>query len=330
MKLFNEYKNKYIAHTIDLINRFHAGYSYTKNEIADSFMQNCFNEPVYGYIDALLNRNKEADANFELLFFDKNQQAHTQLEGYIPVRPLNIELVWLSNLLKDERIRLFLEQDVIDKLQTNLINMDQKSLDFSKHFDIRNNYSDKDDYKAADYINNFKIILNAIDKKSVIQYSNIALDDRKYENCRAIPFRIEYSTLENRFRVSMYSMAESRAIKANISRLYNVSDIEEQTNNDNRDIIESIESKKASEPLVIAIKDEKNVIERCFSLFSYFVRKAYVREDGVYILEVSYYEFDKDEVIRSVLSLGASAMVISPAHIRQAIKDRLGLYISLT
>ncbi len=72
--------------------------------------------------------------------------------------------------------------------------------------------------------------------------------------------------------------------------------------------------------LTLQVKKEKNAIERCFAIFFMYNKEAEVSEDQqTYTLHIQYYDFDRADVIRYILSLGSSAVVVSPPDMRSEI-----------
>lgn len=326
MTVFNEYRNRYIVHTVGLINKIAAGAVLSKDDIQKSFEKHGFNEPIFGYINALLNANKSAEDNFCILNFREENKAGLEIHAKVPIRPLLAELIWLANMIEDKRIRLFLGKETIEKLVAALREKAIHMTGYSKYFDVRHSYKAGDDVESQEFLQKFHVVYEAVQNRSTLQFSNVASNGMKYENCKAVPFRIEYSNLENRFRVSLFSLDHNRPMKANISRLYDVAiceECKECKDVDGKYMLDAIAGRKAAEPLVIEVRDEKNAIERCFALFSSYERRAYAREDGLYILEIDYYEFDKEEIITKVLTLGHAVRIINNSPIKDAIKRRL-------
>ena len=81
--------------------------------------------------------------------------------------------------------------------------------------------------------------------------------------------------------------------------------------------------KNISDPLVLKIEDNKNTLDRCFNLFSSYDKKYYYDEEDNLILTIYYHDFDEAEIIRDILSLGKSAVVLSPEFVRKEVIKRI-------
>lgn len=324
MTIFNEYRNKYLTHTVELINKVAGGTEYSEQDIRDSFRKNCFNEVIFDYVEALLNVSQDIESNFDVLNIDDKKRVKLRLNTAIPNRPLSVELNWLANMFEDKRIHLFLSGKTIAKLSAVVKEKTIPATRYSQYIDVRNRYNGEDDVECEKFIHDFKLLYSAIQNKKVIKFSNIDAQGNKHENCKGVPFRIEYSILEEKFRVSIFSLDGQRPIKTNISRMYDIFICTEQADIDWEQMLAAIDKRKVAEPLIMEVKNEKNVIERCFALFSCYERqRAYIREDGLYILEVGYYEFEKKEIVNKILTLGAAVRVINSSNIKNEIKMRL-------
>lgn len=66
----------------------------------------------------------------------------------------------------------------------------------------------------------------------------------------------------------------------------------------------------------------KNVFERVHLLFANYHKKTYRQDDKQY-MDISYYGFDEENVIRDVLSLGVLVEVVEPDYIRKKILEIL-------
>ena len=56
---------------------------------------------------------------------------------------------------------------------------------------------------------------------------------------------------------------------------------------------------------------------------SYDKEASYDEETDTYTIQFYYYDFDRHEVLRQILSLGSAATVLEPADMREAIIERL-------
>ena len=72
--------------------------------------------------------------------------------------------------------------------------------------------------------------------------------------------------------------------------------------------------------VTLRLAPKNNAVERAFCLFApYDKEAAFDEESGVYTLTVFYYDFDEQEMIGQILSLGSAARVLAPEKMRQEI-----------
>ena len=90
-----------------------------------------------------------------------------------------------------------------------------------------------------------------------------------------------------------------------------------------KDILTKIKDKYVDEPIILQVKDERSAMERFFMSFSSYERYARVIEKDVYEIELYYYSFQKEEIIRKIISLGPYVKVKSPENIVETIMERI-------
>ena len=168
----------------------------------------------------------------------------------------------------------------------------------------------------------FRLIQKAIREKRSIRYDNLTrnglLTDRT-----SLPLRIEFSAMDQTFRVSMWSPdGEGRAVKAKISRLSNITLLESSDMTD-RNIAEILKSRLAPEPIIMRIRNRKKAPERAAQMFSMYDSMMEPLENGDWQMRLRYYEFDKLEIRQHILSFGPSVQVLSPAWLVEEICEYL-------
>ena len=138
----------------------------------------------------------------------------------------------------------------------------------------------------------------------------------------SFPINIEYSFLNDGFRVCVYNQEENRFIKLNLSTIKNIKlshETIEDLSKEYQDFLE-MNTKK----IELDVEPIDHVIERCFRLFSFYDREAkYDKEDNKYKLTISYLKQEENEVIRDILSLGSYVVVMSPKRIQKEVYKRI-------
>lgn len=335
MELFNKYKNKDFIIITNYINRCinNPDAALTENELSKELLgdaQNTFNE----LITALFNKNpngldsKHPNAN---LFMEYQGGIIPIRDNYIPIRLSTAEKSWLLYMLQNGNAKLFLEEEIINTLTAEL-KADLNIPDISKCIDIRT----LNDRPAITYTEEtkkiFRTIVSAIKEKRAITITNTAFNGIKYENQLVYPYKLEYSPQFDSFSLSALNVELNRPIKMNLQNLSNISICEPIDHYD--DFIKEFETKlttiREKEPVVIEITDEKNGYDRCSYKFSSFDRICYENENGNLTMNIFYYRFQKDEIIRNLMFLGPAVRIISPANIREEfisiLKDTYDTY----
>ena len=87
---------------------------------------------------------------------------------------------------------------------------------------------------------------------------------------------------------------------------------------------------KHQKSVTLCLKRKTNAIERCFSMFFPFDKKAVVSDEELsqYLLTIYYYDFDEDDIINRILSLGSAVTVLEPEAMKQKIISRLKASLS--
>ena len=240
----------------------------------------------------------------------------------IPTMPLSVlQKRWLKALCNDKRIRLFVNDEVLERLNNQL--QDMEALFKENNYYLYDKYSDGDPYDDPDYIKNFRTVLEAIHQKKTI---SVEYTGRFGQQKRFIcaPYKIEYSEKDDKFRI--ISKVRNRHSILNIARINSceltdnskVDDISEEDLPDNRRTSVTLE-----------IYDERKAMERVMLAFAHFEKSAVQISDDVYQLTLNYDSFDETELVVRVLSFGPMVKVLEPEGFRNLIQERISKQIEL-
>ena len=175
---------------------------------------------------------------------------------------------------------------------------------------------------VSDTDKKIKIIAEAILQNRSIMYDNIKDGAYEFRDELAYPVKIEYSFLNDAFRISAYQPNENRLFMMTLDTIRNVRMGDEQRKDLQSEYVAFLN--KNRKKVLLDVEPSSHVIERCFRMFSYYERKAvYNRKDNYYRLEITYNSYDEAEIIRDILSLGSSVVVLEPLKLRKKIKDRI-------
>lgn len=240
----------------------------------------------------------------------------------IPTMPLSVlQKRWLKALCNDKRIRLFVSDEVLERLKNQL--QDVEALFNENDYYLYDKYSDGDPYDDPDYIKNFRTALEAIHQKKTI---SVEYTGRFGQQKRFIcaPCKIEYSEKDDKFRI--ISKVRNRHSILNIARI-NSCELTENSKVD--DIYEEDLPDNRRTSVTLEIYDERKAMERVMLAFAHFEKSAVQISDDVYQLTLNYDSFDETELVVRVLSFGPMVKVIEPPSFRNLIQERISKQIEI-
>lgn len=311
MNLFNDYKNRYYRCIQNIINGIYNGEKYTKKDIR-TILQGAYLEDEIVLVKELVDGR----------FFDYEDDTASLMVGCdVPIRLNNLELAYLKMFVEDECFNGVLNDELLQKLKDEL--EDVESLGYNKFWKRENVDKFGDDMKEESFRSKIITLEKAILENKYIKYTSKNKKGEIFKDKIAYPYKIEYSIKNNRYRLVVF--CDNRAIKINIDVIMELEILKEKTvtAEEKAQIENFINAKKnISDPLVLKIEDNKNTLDRCFNLFSAYDKKYYYEGENL-ILNIYYHDFDKAEIIRDILSLGKSAVVLSPKSVREEVIKRI-------
>jgi hypothetical protein len=309
MELFNTLKNHSLYQTILAINELkHDKTKTLKNvDLRKRFvLPNASPEVLSDAENSLINHLFKVDVT--------SHSCTPRIHQTIPIIPTTLELDWLNTMINDSFGQLFLDEPLLKKLQDSL-----------KHY---KNYVP---YYQRQYFNNiatcdinFSILkkaYKAIQDNSYVYYESNDIYGNYYKG-NAVPYKIEYSFLNNSFYFIMWNEQKKITFKSLTSTI----DLLEIL--DKKFLPAAIEEankyvsnlKMSTNPLVLHLTKKRNALERCCTLFANYDKTIEVIDVDTYKFSIEYYDnFDIDEIILAIHSLGDSVTVVSPSSIRDMV-----------
>lgn len=232
---------------------------------------------------------------------------------------------WLRTLLCDEIFCSLLGS----KLEAKLLRLLEDVKPFPwQSIIIERGFRDNPSLVAPCLKENLKIIFKALQKNRLLEYKNLTASGKEYSGlCK--PEKIVYSPYLRSFQLSAINLSDNpeeislqRMTIANLSELCAVDDNFPITTT----TAKLLAKKRRPEILRIAIKPivSFNDVERAFLLFSTHEKSGYYNEtENIYYLDVKFYSFQVNSLIRKILSLGKAAVVLEPEDIRESILRRI-------
>lgn len=314
MNLFDETENKYYELLTCLLRD--SG-KHSHQEITELLEKYFPGDSDFEVTEALF----ATDEGSELVFMNAGDYLEPVLEQEFPIRNSAIEKQAARSLVSSPYVRHFLNRETIDKLKaaTSGISEEWSPADIT----VKNIFADGVSAAERAFASDITTITKAIRDGRAIQYDNIRPGHVKKEEATAFPVKIEFSVVNDRFRINAYEPSEQRFIKMNLDTMRNIVMLDEETDLDlEAEYREFL--KLNTKRVVLNVEPTEHVIERCFRVFSYYDRKAeYDREENKYRLEISYLRTDEKEVIKNILSMGSHVVVIEPVIIRQEVYRRI-------
>ena len=229
-----------------------------------------------------------------------------------PTTPLTtLQKRWLKAISLDPRVKLFgVEFPDLE---------DVEPLFTSADYYIYDQYNDGDPFEDEQYIKNFRIVLEAIRKRTQIKFDMI---NRKgnvmFVRCR--PLRLEYSEKDDKFRVVT---AGWRAVST-----VNLSKIRSCAHDMGYRRVSGRERTVAHDTITVKIRDERNAMERFMLHFAHFEKQAEKLDKKHYLVKIKYAHDEESEMVIRILSFGPMVEVLEPEPFRKLVVEKLEKQLS--
>ncbi len=214
---------------------------------------------------------------------------------------------------------MFLEPATKQKLISALENgIDQSRFPIkSEYIDVRSLSPDNKLSITDKLLTNFKTIVSAIKLHRRLFVTNTTFSGQIYKDQEVCPYKLEYSAQFDSFSLSCYPLDTKRPVKMNLANLAAVKLGDEivEYNEFLSDFEKQLKNTKEKVPVSIEIKNQAESYDRCAYLFSSYNTFCYDKGDDTLIMNIYYYRFQRDEIIRNILFLGHYVKVVSPKNI---------------
>ena len=222
------------------------------------------------------------------------------------IPPTELELRWLKAVSLDPRFKLF---DVDLSVLSNT-----EPLFTPDDYFVFDKYADGDPYDDPKYIENFRLIMNAIKEKRPLR---IGITNRKGMESvmNVMPDHLEYSEKDDKFR--LISMGHGHPITVNLARILYCRPFRGEVK------IREHEAPDIGRTAVMRLTDERNALERVLLHFSHFRKRVEKTDDKHFRLYIDYDSEDETEVLIRILSFGPLLRVEGPGELEELVKKRL-------
>lgn len=293
--IFSELYSAYY-HTVAAILKAAVDHSLQTEEIYHIVQKHAFGESILHIPSALL------EERWQLI-----KQDGTTPFKKAPYMPLTtLEKRWLKAISLDPRMHLFCDCH-FDFPEIEPLFLPEDILIFDQ-------YSDGDDYKNETYIQNFRLILDAIKKKYPLL---ITLKSRKGNPIHRVmmPEHLEYSEKDDKFRLIGSGNPFGNTI--NLGRIIHCQPYHQP--------IENLEKRNApnQQKVVFELVDKRKSLERVLLHFAHSAKEAEKLDQHLYRITIMYDKEDETELVIRILSFGPMIKVIAPLYFVDLIKQRL-------
>jgi hypothetical protein len=322
--LFHEMYGRYFLIAGELLRRAQARGQLTLNDIQKTAGERGFAETALRLPD-MLTSGEGASALFEQ---GDGESFKTFLE---PVtRPLSLlERRWLAAVLKDPRMRLFMDDSEIARASALLNGDASKDAGGVEPLFDDENYCrfdvgrDSDDYLDPSFRETFRTVLSALREGSALEVEFLGYIGEQRRKT-VIPLKIEYSMRDDLFRLIYQEAEQGRVLPIRIRRIERVTIVpgyekkyekkkEKKTENG------SPEMSRAS----VSVLDDNSALELAHIRFANYRVSVESVEPGARILKISYPSYEEDTLIAAVLSFGPAARVLAPSSMAGKIRAKL-------
>ncbi len=244
-----------------------------------------------------------------------------------PKRQLTtLERRWLKAKLSDRRIRLFLSDETLERLGSEL--EDVQPLYAPDFFRCCDRFSDGDDMSDPEYIKHFRICLKAYKEKRLV-YIRYLSGHGNMISMVVLPLKIEYSYKNDKFRIYCRQIGSRKKAKAFPYITVNIGRIVSAEPARNADAVmpakdEQMVFPEQTETIVVKVTEERNSVERFMLEFASYpkktVRDAKTRECTV---SIECRCADETELLIRLLGFGPTIEILSPPEFREKAAQRV-------
>ena len=294
--LFSEYYGAYFACVAEILSEAVEG-TLTKEKISEIAAKQGLGESVLTIPANLRN------GNWPLITPDCKTPVR-----HLPPHPTTLlQKRWLKTLLLDPRIHLF--------------GLTDKGLeDVAPLFDPAkivwyDRYCNGDSFEDESYIERFRLLLEAVKTHRKVQ---VIFDSHrgKHNNWTVIPYRLEYSSTDDKFRLLCHS-GKWRNRTLNLSRISYVR-LWGTFDPDDYPVPEL-----TNESVTLEVTNERNALERAMLQFSYLAKRTERISDKVFRMTLNYRQEDETELLIKIISFGPLVKVVEPDSFASLIKERI-------
>lgn len=221
------------------------------------------------------------------------------------------EGIFLKDLLAMPESRVFLEENVRRDLQQQIKICQENSTAKLGEFRVSKNWDNEE------YVRKARKAMEIVRQNVDFHYRNRTFqgDIRTGKGC---PIAIQVDVFTREWYLNFIDVDSRTEVLANLSRLKFL-DIENSVSFSQEEK-RKIKEERKNQKLTLAVKNEKGTMERACALFA--LKQRFMRHDrdtDELIMEISYSDYEKEEILSDILSLEDLAVVREPEELREEV-----------
>lgn len=236
-------------------------------------------------------------------------------EPYTPTTQL--ERRWLKAQLKDQKVKLFLSEDLLRQFLERL--QEEKELYRKEDFDFFDRNKKGDPYEEETYQKVMRTVLRGMYKRAELEIT----DQNKKE--RYLPLQMSYSMREDRFRlyaVSKRDILQDQMTILCMSKIKNAEILPERTISE-INLQKWLKEHREKKPVIVRVSDERKALDRFMIQMTDYEKKTEEKEDKKVDVHIFYRPEQKEELLERFLAMGPMLEVIEPQELRLEIEKRI-------
>ena len=254
---------------------------------------------------------------------------HSHLDRLPDLPVTHLERAWLKALLADPRLRLFLSDGQLARLEEALAGVEplyrQEDIVYFDRF------LDGDNYADPGYRRRLQAILAARADGTVLRLTYQAPKTGIHTGDHR-PLRLEYSPRDDKFRIYTVKVQEDARHSCHILNLGRIVDLfpSEARYDGAFDVAEWRRRHRCAQPLLLQVTSERNGVERFMLEFSSYEKQSeYDEETGACTVRLWYQWEDETEVLIRLLGFGSVVRVLEPASFVTLMRERVARQAAL-
>lgn len=230
---------------------------------------------------------------------------------------------WLKSILSDPKIRLFLEEATLYRLEHQLADIEPLCPERTfRFFDI---FTDGDPYLNPHYREVFRQLLEAVSAKEVLQIEFVTGKRRRMSGT-FLPIRMEYSRKNDKFRLLCHRIGKKGIAESGIINVGRIMQIHRTGRYlpDTGGMAEFFAKRRCDVPVQIRVSSERNGIERVLMEFASFEKRTMRDEKSdTCMIWIWYDPQDETELLIRLLGFGPVVEILGPPAFRRQAAHRV-------